>query len=277
MTDKRLTPFFTTLAGGALLFLTLGPVHAADNNKASQANEDKAVVVVNGTVLTEQDVDTFAQAVSSSRGQQMPRQEILNTLIDRELLFQEAMAKGYDKLPDVVRELDNQKRSLLANVTVSEVLRAQPITDQELRKVYEDRVVSVKANEYKARHILVKTEGEAKDIIAQLDKGADFSALAKSKSIDTASAEKGGDLGWFSANQMVPEFTKAAAALTKGKYTTTPVKSQFGWHIIMLDDTRPVTPPKFEDIKSRLEGVVQNQRLSEYISALRKKAKIETK
>jgi peptidyl-prolyl cis-trans isomerase C len=277
MTDKRLTPFFTTLAGGALLFLTLGAVHAADNKQTNQANEDKAVVVVNGTVLTEQDIDTFAQAVSSSRGQKMPREEILNTLIDRELLFQVAMAKGYDKLPDVVRELDNQKRSLLANVTVSEVLRAQPITDQELHKVYEDRVLSVKANEYKARHILVKTEGEAKDIIAQLNKGADFSALAKSKSIDTASAEKGGDLGWFSANQMVPEFTKATAALAKGKYTTTPVKSQFGWHVIILDDTRPVAPPKFADIKARLEAVVQNQRLSEYISSLRKKAKIETK
>lgn len=275
MTVKRLTPLLTTVAGVVSVFLFLNAAHAADTKAdTKQADEDKPVVTVNGTVLTNRDLDAFARAVAASRGQQMPREEVLNTLIDRELLYQEAVAKGYDKLPDVVRELDNQRRSLLANVTVNEALRAKPITDQDLRKVYQDVVVGKKLNEYKARHILVKTEGEAKDIIAQLDKGANFSDLAIAKSIDSASAKKGGDLGWFTPNQMVPEFSKAAASLQKGKHTETPVKSQFGWHVIELEDTRPVTPPSFDDIKDRLKGVVQNQRLSEYISSLRQKAKI---
>jgi peptidyl-prolyl cis-trans isomerase C len=276
MTDNRLVPFFTTLAGVASLFFSLCTVQAADTK---QTNEDKPVAVVNGAVLTSQDLNALARAVSASRGNhQLPREEALNTLIDRELLFQDAVAKGLDKRPDVIHEIANQRQALLANVDVNEVLHSQPVTEQELHKVFEERVLpSLKGNEFKARHILVKTEGEAKDIISQLDKGADFSALAKSKSIDTGSAVKGGDLGWFSPKQMVPEFSRAAAALAKGKYTEVPIKTQFGWHVILLDDSRPITPPKFDDVKGQLEGLVENQRLSEYVSALRKKAKIETK
>lgn len=276
MADKRSTPLFTTLAGVASVLMSLGTVQA-EEIKQAQTVDTKPAVIVNGTVLTNQDVDAFARAMSATRGQQMPREEILNTLIDRELLYQEAITKGYDKLPDTIRELENQRHSLMANVAVSEILRAKPITEQELRKIYQDRILSQKPNEYKAHHILVKTEGEAKDIIAQLDKGAKFGELAKTKSMDSASAVNDGDLGWFSPNQMVPEFSKAAAELEKGKYTKTPVKSQFGWHVILLDDIRPITPPKFEDMKSRLEGAAQNQRLSEYLSGLRQKAKIEKK
>ena len=246
MTDKGFLHFFTAIAGAALLIASLGTAQAADTK---QPDKGKPIVSVNGTILTDQDFNAFARTVSATRGKQMPQAEIMNTLIDRELLYQEAVAKGYDKQADVIRELENQKHSLLANVTVNEVLSANPITDEELRKVYKDRVLSQKLSEYKARHILVKTEGEAKDIIAQLDKGADFSKLAEAKSMDTASAKKGGDLGWFGPNQMVPQFSQAAAGLTKGKYTKAPVKTQFGWHVILLDDTRPVTPPKFEDMK----------------------------
>jgi peptidyl-prolyl cis-trans isomerase C len=278
MIDKRLHPLLVMLTGIASIVFTLGSAQgSAQAADAKQADENKPVAVVNGTVLTTAEFDAFARSVEASRGQPMPREEILNTLIDRELLYQAAKAKGYDKRSDVIQELDNQKRSLLANVAVNEVLRAKPVSDEELRKVYQDRVLANKINEYKARHILVKSESEAKDIIAQLNKGADFSALAKGKSIDTASAKNGGDLGWFGPNQMVPEFYKAAAALAKGKYTTTPVKTQFGWHVILLDDVRPVTPPKFNDVKSQLQGLVENQHLSEYVKELRKKAKIETK
>jgi peptidyl-prolyl cis-trans isomerase C len=274
MTDKRFSPFFSTLAIALSLALTLGTAHAADPKPPA---DNKPVVVVNGTTITVQDVNDFARAVSAARGQQLPQSEVFNTLIDRELLYQAAVAQGLDKRPDVIRELKNQKQSLLANLAANEAVRSQPITDQELHKVYEDRVLAMKGNEIKAHHILVKTEGEAKDIIAQLDKGADFDALAKSKSIDTGSAEKGGDLGWFAPNQVVPEFAQAASKLEKGKYTQAPVKSQFGWHIIRLDDTRPIPPPKFEDVKKQLDGIVQNERLSAYIESLRKQAKIENK
>ena len=274
MIDKRFIPFVAAFAGIASLFLSPGAVQAADTK---QAASDKPLVSINGTVLTSKDLDAFINAMSASRGQPMPREEALNTLIDRELLYQEALAKGIDKKPEVVQELNDQRRSLLANVAITEMLGTQPATDQELHKIYKERVLDKKLTEYKARHILVKTEGEAKDIIAQLDKGADFSALAKTKSLDTGSGSKGGDLGWFSASQMVPEFSKATAELQKGKYTKAPVKSQFGWHVIMLDDTRPVKPPTFDELKTRLEGVVQGERVSAYVSGLRQKAKIENK
>jgi len=272
MTDKHFLPFFAAIAGLALVIAPLGAAQAADT---TQADKDKPVIIINGAVLTKQDVMTFARAISASRGKQMSQRDILNTLVDQELLYQDALAKKYDKLPEVIREMQYQRQSLLANVAANEALRAKPITDQELHKFYEERVLSQKLKEYKARHILVKTEGEAKDIIAQLDKGADFSKLAETKSIDTASAKKGGDLGWFATNQMVPQFSQAAAALTKGKYTETPVRSKFGWHVIILDDTRPITPPKFDDVKKQLQGLVQNEHLNEYLNELRKKAKIE--
>ena len=272
MTDKHFLPFFAAIAGLALVIAPLGAAQAADT---TQADKDKPVIIINGAVLTKQDVMTFARAISASRGKQMSQRDILNTLVDQELLYQDALAKKYDKLPEVIREMQYQRQSLLANVAANEALRAKPITDQELHKFYEERVLSQKLKEYKARHILVKTEGEAKDIIAQLDKGADFSKLAETKSIDTASAKKGGDLGWFATNQMVPQVSQAAAALTKGKYTETPVRSKFGWHVIILDDTRPITPPKFDDVKKQLQGLVQNEHLNEYLNELRKKAKIE--
>jgi peptidyl-prolyl cis-trans isomerase C len=274
MIHKRFIPVVAACAGIASMFLSLDTVQAADNK---QDGGDKALVSINGTVLTTKDLDAFIQAMSSSRGQPMPRQEALNTLIDRELLYQEALAKGIDKKPEVVQELNDQRRSMLANVAITEMLQAQPATEQELHKVYQERILDKKLTEYKARHILVKTEGEAKDIIAQLDKGGDFSALAKSKSIDTGSGAKGGELGWFSPSQMVPEFSKATAALQKGKYTEAPVKSQFGWHVIQLEDSRPVKPPTFDELKPRLEGVVQSERVSAYVATLRAKAKIENK
>ena len=274
MIDKRLVPLVAAFAGITSLFMSPLAAQAADS---AQSDGDKPLVSVNGTVLTNKDLEDFMTAMSNSRNQPMPRDAALNTLIDRELLYQEALAKGIDKKPDVIRELNEQRRSLLANVAITEMLGTQPATDQELRKVYKERVLDQKVTEYKARHILVKTEGEAKDIIAQLDKGGDFSALAKAKSLDTGSGAKGGDLGWFSPTQMVPEFAQATEALKKGTYTKQPVKSQFGWHVILLDDTRPVKPPTFDELKTRLEGVVQGEHVSAYVESLRKKAKIEQK
>ncbi|MEJ2652261.1 MAG: peptidylprolyl isomerase [Gammaproteobacteria bacterium] len=274
MIDKRFIPLVAILAGITSVFL---PLNAAYATNAHQANGDKPLVSVNGAVLTNGDLEAFTKAMSASRGQHVSRTEALNTLIDRELLYQEALSKGRDKKPEVLQELNDQRRSMLANIMITDMLRAKPATDAELHKIYKERVLNQKLTEYKARHILVKTEGEAKDIIAQLDKGADFATLAKAKSIDTGSAAKGGDLGWFNPAQMVPEFSKAMEALQKGHYTKTPVKSQFGWHVILREDSRPVKPPTFAEIKPRLEGVVQSERVSAYVKSLRDKAKIENK
>lgn len=273
MNNSRAPIRLALLAGAALL--AVGAAHAADPAPA-KSTDNPVVATVNGTALTTRDLAAFSRTLAP-QGQTLGREEALQALVDRELLYQEALAKGYDKLPNVVSELDNQKRALLSNVAVSEAMRGKQPTDAEMRKIYQDKVATKNVKEFKARHILVPTEAEAKDVIAQLDKGANFSDLAKTKSKDRASAENGGDLGWFSAGQMVPQFSQAVTTLDKGKYTKTPVRTQFGYHVVVLDDTRKVDPPSFDSIKDRLAEVVQSQKIGEYLETLRKKAKIDVK
>ncbi|MGD2112724.1 MAG: peptidylprolyl isomerase, partial [Gammaproteobacteria bacterium] len=143
-------------------------------------------------------------------------------------------------------------------------------------KQFYDTQVGVPGKEYKARHILVETEDEAKDIITRLDDGVDFSELAKEKSTGP-SGPSGGELGWFGAGQMVKPFADAAAAMEKGTYSKTPVQTEFGWHVIMLDDMRDSTPPPFDDVKERLKVLLTNQNLQQHISELRESASIDLK
>jgi len=153
-------------------------------------------------------------------------------------------------------------------------MQTNPISDEELKKLYDEQVP--KGNEYKARHILVEDEEAAKKLIVELDGGADFSELAKEHSTGP-SGKTGGELGWFSPQQMVAPFSEAAATLEKGSYTKQPVKTQFGWHIIILDDVRESTPPAFEEVKPQLQTFVQKQRIQDYIASLRQSATIEIK
>lgn len=276
MNNLRLASQLTLLAAAALMVANASSVHAAEPaSPAGQNNPDQVIATVNGTKLTNRDLAAFARAFNPQ--QPLSREDAIQSLVDRELLYQDALAKGIDKNPIVVTELHNQKRTLFSNAAVNEMLRAKPATEAEKRKVYQEKVATQELKEFKARHILVDSETEAKDLIAQLDKGGDFSALAKSKSKDRASAERGGDLGWFNPAQMVPAFSQAAATLEKGKYTKKPVQSQFGWHIINLDDVRKVTPPTYDEVKDRLDEVVQSQHISQYLETLRGKAKIEMK
>lgn len=267
MNKRRAFIRLAALAGAAML---AGGAYAANGDQAKGA---EAVATVNGTTLTARDLASFSRSLG--QGQPISREEALQSLVDRELLYQEALAKGYDKLPEVTQELSNQKRILLSNAAVNEFLRGKQPTEAEMRKIYQDKVASKNIKEYKARHILVDSEAEAKNIIAQLDKGGNFSELAKSKSKDRASAEAGGDLGWFNPAQMVPPFSQAVTGLEKGKYTKTPARTQFGYHVIVLDDSRKVDPPTYDEIKNRLQEAAQSQKIAEYIEALRKKAKID--
>ncbi len=273
MNNSRIASQVTLLVAAALLAANARSVHAADI--PPQNNGEQVIVTVNGTKLTTRDLAAFARALNTQKP--LSREDALQGLIDRELLYQDALAKGVDKNPLVITEILNQKRTILSNATVNEMLRAKPPTDAEKRKIYQERVANQELKEFKARHILVDNEGEAKSIIAELDKGGNFSALAKSKSKDRASAENGGDLGWFNPAQMVPAFSQSAATLEKGKFSKTPTQTQFGWHVIMLDDVRTVTPPSYDDIKDRLDDAVQSQHINEYLDTLRGKAKIEIK
>ena len=156
----------------------------------------------------------------------------------------------------------------------TQITRANPVSDEELKKIYQEQAPS--GDEYKARHILVKEEDEAKTLIVELDNGADFSELAKQHSTGP-SGKSGGELGWFSPKQMVAPFSEAVAGMEKGAYTKQPIKTQFGWHIIILDDTREASPPPFEQLKPQLQAFVQKQRVQAYITRLRESATIEIK
>ena len=163
---------------------------------------------------------------------------------------------------------------LLSSVALQSMAMDIQPTEEELKKAYDEVVKEVKQTQYKARHILVKEEAEAKKLIAELDKKADFAELAKKHSIGPA-GKNGGDLDWFSAGQMVKPFSDAAAALEKGAYTKTPVQTQFGWHVILLEDIRTAEPPSFEDAKPQLVAAIQRAKIGEQIIELRKTTTLE--
>jgi peptidyl-prolyl cis-trans isomerase C len=241
------------------------------------ATQDSSAVVatVNGTPITEAVLDLYEEQMQGHRpGPPIDRQTILEEVISLELASQAGSKEGLDKNTRTELQIDQQRRAVVATAAIQKFLETHPITDEELQKLYDEQVP--KGNEYKARHILVDDEEQAKKLIAELDKGADFSELAKKNSTGP-SGKSGGELGWFSPKQMVAPFSDAVAKLEKGHYTKEPVKTQFGWHIIILDDVRESTPPSFEQVKPQLQAFVQKQRVQEYINGLRQGAKIDIK
>lgn len=242
------------------------------------ANADP-VAVVNGKAITRAEYDSYARERTmhrppSSKDPEEERKAVINELINLELIRQDAVNKGLDKKPEVVADLENQRRSILVGTAVRQQVENNPISDEALKKEYDARIASQSTAEYKARHILLSSEEDAKGIIAQLDKGADFQKLANERSSDPA-AKNGGDLGWFTADQMVQPFAEAVKTMEKGAYTKTPVKTEFGWHVILLEDTRQNPPPPFEQVKEQVRNFMQSQQINDYISKLREQGKIE--
>lgn len=247
---------------------------------ASAANADADVVAtVNGKAITRAEYDSYARERTmhrppSSKDPEEERKAVINELINLELIRQDAVNKGLDKKPEVVADLENQRRSILVGTAVRQQVENNPISDEALKKEYDARIASQSTTEYKARHILLSSEEDAKGIIAQLDKGADFQKLANEHSSDPA-AKNGGDLGWFTADQMVQPFAEAVKTMKKGAYTKAPVKTEFGWHVILLEDTRQNPPPSFEQVKEQVRNFMQSQQINDYISKLREQGKIE--
>lgn len=252
---------FLALQGGAL--------YAAQDKPA-----DKVIATVNGQPITEQALMMYANERDNGRGNSSVNQQaLLNEIITRDLLYQQAVAKGLDKEPDVALAIEQETHNLLAQVAIQDLLRSRQPTETELKAAYDDHVKKMGKTEYHAKHILVKTQDEAKSIIAQLDKGADFSALAKQKSIGP-SAKNGGDLGWFTPDDMVKPFAEATMALKKGSYSKKPVHTRFGWHVIKLEDTREIKPPPYDDMKDQLVNSWRNKMIQDYLDKLRSGAKI---
>ena len=242
---------------------------------AASVPEGPVVATVNGVPIMKSVLDIYGaqRKANQGEGEQASDQDILNEVISLELMRQEGVSKGLNTNPTIVATMEQQTRTLLAGAAIRDYVQHNPVTDEQAREVY-DKEIGAPTTEYNARHILVKSREEAVEIIAQLDQGGDFEALAKEKSIDT-SASDGGKLGWFSGTQMVQPFADAVAGLEKGSYTKEPVQTQFGWHVILLDDTRDSTPPAFDDIKDRLKVLVANQQMQQHIKQVREAAKIE--
>ena len=188
----------------------------------------------------------------------------------------EAIKKGLDKSPEIMAQIDLIRQSVLANAYVQDLIKNSTASDDMLKAEYEKIKATITGTEYKARHILVEKEADAKDIIAKLKKDPGlFEKLAMEKSKDAGSKVRGGELGWFDLSRMVPEFGSAVSKLEKGAITQKPIKTQFGYHVIQLEDTRPIEAPPFEEVKPQLAQHLQQQNVQKQMEDLKAKAKIE--
>lgn len=234
------------------------------------------VAVINGTPITKKSVEILTSEVAQRRGgNNVPEDKIVEELIKREVLRQDAIAQHLDQTPDNIARLDNAQRMVLSQLAAEHFMESAPISDTDIQKSYDEQIGAMKQTEYKARHILVETEAQAKDIIKKLQKGEKFADLAKKHSKDPGSKNSGGDLGWFNPQQMVAPFSAAVATLKNGEYSQAPVQTQFGWHVIQLEDSRDQTPPPLEAVKDQLRSMLQTQKLQQHITDLMTKAKIE--
>ncbi|HYW04660.1 MAG TPA: peptidylprolyl isomerase [Gammaproteobacteria bacterium] len=272
----------------ALAGLALSGCQKKDQgNAASAANTNGAgitipegsgsVATVNGHPVSKTLFDLFASQREQQTGKKLTDQEhddLVNQLVDLELLAQDAKKKGLEQQSDVQGQLLAQYLTTLARADVQDHIKNVKISEDEIQKAYKQRVAHMSGKEYKARHILLKTRAEADAVIKQLDKGADFAKLAKEKSTGP-SASQGGQLGWFSPGDMVPKFSQAVEKLKPGHYTEKPVKTRFGWHVILLEATRNKKKPSLDDLRDQIKQTLQRQKVEQYIQQLRKKADIK--
>lgn len=260
-----------SVASILLATLSSSTVFALDKN---------TVAAVNGKKITQSQYQTHLKQrqAQNKNGSQAPvnRQVVLDELINREILLQEAKKLKLHKNKKIIAQIKLQKDNLLIQTLISRSPAAQPITEKEMKEIYDAQIGGADPTEYKARHILVKGEAKAKKLIKKLNDDANFEELAKKESTGP-SGKNGGDLGWFSSAQMVPAFSQATAKLKKGTHSQKPVKTRFGFHIIKLEDSRKRELPKFEDVKKQIRPLIQNKRLQQYVIKLRSKAKIEVK
>ena len=239
--------------------------------------DDKSAAMVNGVSIPQALVDMRVKMATSQGQVDSPelRKAVLDDMINLEVLAQEAKKKGLDKDPEVIQQTHLADQSVLVSAFVQDYAKNHTISDDQIKQEYEKLKVNLGSKEYKARHILVDTEDEAKAIIKQLGKKGKFDKIATEKSKDAGSAAHGGELDWAVPSNFVPPFANALVGLKKGAYTKEPVKSQYGWHIIKLDDVRDLKMPSLEELKPQIMQRLQQQSIQEYVADLRSKAKIE--
>lgn len=277
-TIKRALPL---LALGGLL-AGCGAGHKSGATAASTAAPPPGTViaVVNGQPVMSSELAAYIDNIrlqgAAANMTPLQRREVAHELVQIVLAAQAAKKEDLLSQRKVQATLALQRDFFLANQAVEHYIETHPPTDQQLKDKYEQVAKAQSGEEYKARHILVKTKAEAEKIIAELNKGGNFAALAKKDSTGP-SASRGGELGWFKPDQMVPTFAAAVASLKPGEYTKTPVKTRFGWHVILLEDKRTATPPSFTDTKPLLVREIRRDTVKSYVNQLLAQAHVTWK
>lgn len=233
-----------------------------------------AVAVVDDKPIKRYTFDAYVARHSQQEVTAEQRDQLLDQAINVQVLAQEALRQKLDHEPAVAGDIEVMRMMRLANALLRQHMTDHPITEEALQAEYARRTANFREPEFRARHVLVPSEAEARDVVKQLERGVKFDRLARARSIDPGSAKQGGDLGWFTAGTMVAPFSEAVVALQKGKYTKAPVQTQFGWHVILKEDERMREPPPFESVREQLQGTLQEKVAEEFINGLREKAKV---
>jgi len=263
----------TALSAGALA-QTAAPAAAAPAAAPKTAAAPAGnIAVVNGHPIKAADLELVIRQINQKDTPEL-RAALRDKLIEFEVLTQEAKKRKITDREDVKFNADNAARNVVIGTLLREELEKHKLTDDQIKAEYDRQKALAGEKEYKAHHILVDSEDQAKAIIAKLDKGEKFEDLAKGTK-DAGSAANGGELDWAPAGAYVKEFSDAMIKLDKGKYTATPVKSQFGYHVIRLDDVRAMQPPPFEQVKQRIADSLQQQQVKEFVEQLKKNATIK--
>ena len=234
-------------------------------------------VVVNGVAIPQSRFDAMNKELTAQGQPDTPERHnaVKEEIVNREILTQAAVRRGLDKSADVQAQLEMARQAVLVRALFEAEVKANPISDADLQKQYEGFKGSMGSNEYKVSHILVDKEDEAKQIIADLNKGGDFAKIAKEKSKDPGSKDNGGDLDWGPSARYVKPFADAVQSQQKGKISAAPVKTDFGYHVIRVDDVRPLKVPDFNELKEQFRQRAQQQQIQKLVMDLRQKAKIE--
>lgn len=263
----HLTRLSQFLIIGSLSFITLA-VHAQSAGTMAR---------VNGVAIPQSRLDFMVKASGMQGQEDGPelRKALRENLITEEILAQEAVKKGLDRNPDVIAQIEIAKQAALIRAFQADYIENNKVNDDTLRREYDMLKIQMGDKEYKARHILVEKESEARDIIANLKRGGDFARIAAEKSLDDGSKASGGELNWSPPAAYVRPFAEALTKLQKGKLSDEPVQTNFGWHVIELMDTRTMDVPAFDEVKENMRQRVLQREFAAFVQDLRAKAKVE--
>lgn len=252
---------------------------ALTSTAQAEIENDRVIAKINGEAVKISDLLAFAKQRNPSSDLKDPaiKQQVITAYVSRELLYQEALKQKLDKEDIVQVALKNQRREVISQALMARIVTKNPITDADLKKIYNEKIKAVSGNEFNVSHILTKTEAEAKQVIIRLNKGEKFTDVAIAVSTDS-NAQTGGLIGWMHPSKLPENFSGLINTLKKtkpGNYAQHAVETEFGWHIIMINEARAVNPPPFESVRANVANLALEARIAEHIAELQKTAKIE--